>query len=373
LFENNAFNNMRYRWPLVSALALLLFAWAGISAVWGGTTVAAVRFKAPEAFAGVAGSGSVEIHALVPDSQKASRVGRAYPSENGDVAIYLYPDVFDRDIDSVHFVMVDASVGLLWQLMPKSARRKAERSLQRLVAETQADMEKILSSEKFQTKYQKQFYEIVVDAARSAFDAPDTKVALDGAYNELLGAFGREFVAEYLSSLTKNSTLILDALYENFTKNILRFKKGGKLDFDPIREAIQQVMRDPLFKVSVQSRLEEFLLTDAAANLSATFGRRFVANTYSDPRLYDLLNALLADLAYSDDLRKFELKVTGSIREVVLEVLTRGNDAMDPVGAAILKNAFSGGRDRVVLMLTDEQLEKLSREYPRAFTPFVRL
>ena len=373
MFQNKAFSNMSHRLPLVSALALLLFAWAGISAIWGGATVAAVRYKIPNASADLVGPGSVEIHALIANSQKASRVGRAYPSENGVVAVYLYPDVFDHDIDAVNFVMVDASAKLLWQLMSKSARAKTERSIQKLVEETHADLEKILSSKKFQEKYQKQFYEIVIHAARSAFDEPDTKVALDAAYTELLGVFGQGFVAEYLSVLTKNSTLVLDAFYENLTKNILRFKKGSKLDFDPIREAIQQVMLDPLFKVSVQSRLEKFLLTDAAANLSATFGRQFVANTSRDPRLYNLLNALLADLAYSDDLKKFEFKITNSVREVVLDVLTRGNDSIDPVGAAILKNAFIGRQQKVVLMLTDKQLDRLSREYPQAFMPFVRL
>jgi hypothetical protein len=201
LFESKAFGNKWYRWPLISALALILFAWAGFAAIWGGSTAAAYRFKAPNS-SQVAGFKSLEIHALVSDSQKATRVGRAYPSENGDVIVRLYPDVFDRDIDGVNLVMVEAGVRLLWQLMPESTRVKAERSLQKLVEETHADLEKLLNSESFQAKYQDQFYEIVNDAARRAFDEPDTKIALDEAYKELLGAFGQEFVAEYLSSLT---------------------------------------------------------------------------------------------------------------------------------------------------------------------------
>jgi len=64
---------------------------------------------------------------------------------------------------------------------------------------------------------------------------------------------------------------------------------------------------------------------------------------------------------------------TESIRVAVLEVLTRGNDSMNSVGAAILKNAFIGDQNKIVLMLTDEQLESLSRENPQTFTPFVRL
>ena len=107
--------------------------------------------------------------------------------------------------------------------------------------------------------------------------------------------------------------------------------------------------------------------------MSITFGRRVVANTYRDPRLYDLLNALLADIAYSDDLRKLELAATKIIRQVVLEVLTRGSGSMNSVGAAILRNSFIGDQDKIVLVLTDEQLESLSRENAQAFTPFVRL
>jgi hypothetical protein len=212
----------------------------------------------------------------------------------------------------------------------------------------------------------------VNDTARKTFDEPETKAAMDVAYKELLGTFGQEFVAEYLKLLTEKSGRILDTFLENFTKNILNLNKGGVLDFDPIRRAVEQVVLDPLFKVAVRNRLETFLTTEAAANLSATFGRRFVVNTYSDPRLYDLLNALLSDLAYSDDLKKIELAATRSIRDVVLEVLTRGNDSMGPVGAAILQNAFAGSRGRIVLLLTDEQLKRLSREYPKVFIPFGR-
>ncbi len=73
------------------------------------------------------------------------------------------------------------------------------------------------------------------------------------------------------------------------------------------------------------------------------------------------------------DLKEIEFKITNSVREVVLDVLTRGNDSIDPVGAAILKNAFIGRQQKVVLMLTDTQLNRLSREYPQAFMPFVRL
>ena len=130
---------------------------------------------------------------------------------------------------------------------------------------------------------------------------------------------------------------------------------------------------DPVIKVAVQRRLEKFFSSDAATNLSITFGRRFVANTYRDPRLYNLLNALLADIAYSDDLRKLELAATKIIRQVVLEVLTRGSGSMNSVGAAILRNAFIEDQDKIVLVLTDEQLDILSRENPRTFTPFVRL
>ena len=373
MFEKKSFIDRWQPWPLISALALLLFAWAGFSAVWGGATIAAVRFKAPNFSEGVSEFRSIQIHSLASDWQKASRVGKAYILGNNEASIYLYPDVFDRDINTVNFVMVDASVKLLWQLTPKSVRTKAERSLQKFVEQTHADLEKILASKEFQSKYQNQFYEIVNDAARRAFDEPETKAALDEAYHELLVTFGQEFVTEYLNLLTIKSTLIMDILFDNFAKNILKFENGGELDFDPIRKAIEQILLDPVIKVAVQRRLEKFFSSDAAANLSITFGRRFVANTYRDPRLYDLLNALLADIAYFDDLRKFELTATKMIREVVLEVLTRGEDSMNSVGAAILKNAFIEDQDKIVLMLTDEQLESLSRENPQAFMPFVRL
>lgn|GEM_PF-3698800 len=373
LFEKHSFKDRLQPWPLISALALILFAWAGFSAVWGGATIASVRFKAPNDAEDISAYRSIQIHSLVPGRQKASRVGKLYPLGNNEVAIYLYPDIFDRDINAVKFVMVDASVRLLWQLTPKPVRLKAERSLQKFIEETHADLEKIITSDEFQSKYQSQFYEIVNDAARRAFDEPETKEALDEAYNELLVTFGREFVTEYLDLLTKKSTLVLDTLIDSFAKNLFNLENGGELDFDPIRRAIEQMLLDPVIKVAVQRRMEKFLSSDAAANLSITFGRRFIANTYRDPRLYDLLNALLADIAYSSDLKKFELMATESIRVAVLEVLTRGNDSMNSVGAAILKNAFIGDQNKIVLMLTDEQLESLSRENPQTFTPFVRL
>jgi hypothetical protein len=165
----------------------------------------------------------------------------------------------------------------------------------------------------------------------------------------------------------------MHALFDNFTRNILSFKNNGALDFDPIRAAIEQVMLDPLLEVAVKRRLKKFVSTDAAAKLSVTFGRRLVANVYRDPRLFNLLAKLMADLAYSDDLRNFELAATKSIREVVLEVLTRGNANMDPIAASILKNAFIEGQDKIVLMLTGQQLKRLSREDPRTFKPLVKL
>lgn len=373
MFENKSFNSRRQPWPLISMLSLLVFAWAGFSAVWGGATIAAIRFKTPVFLENISEFGSFKIHSLTSDWQKASRVGKVYPRGNNEVSIYLYPDVFDRDIDTVNFVMVDASVKLLWQLTPKSVRENAERSLQKFVEETHADLEKILTSDEFQSRYQSEFYEIVNDAARRAFDEPETKAALDEAYNELLVTFGQDFATEYLNLLTTKSALVLDTLYDNFAKNLLKFENGGALDLDPIRKAFEQMLLDPVIKVTAQRRLEKFFSSDAAANLSITFGRRFVANTYRDPRLYDLLNALLADIAYSDDLRNFELASTKMIRQVVLEVLTRGSDSMNSVGAAILRNAFIEDQDKIVLVLTDEQLEILSRENPQAFTPFVRL
>ncbi len=371
--KKDAMHNKWYPWPLISALALFLFAWAGYAAVWGGAAIATARFDAPGFSESAAVLEPIYIHSLKPDWRKSSRIGKAYPSRDGVVVIALYPDVFDRDIDTVNFVMVDASLKLLWQLTPESDRLNAERSVQRLVRKTLTNLETTLTSDAFKKKYQKQFSEIINDAALSALEEPDTKEALDVAFNELLGAFGQEFASEYLKLLSQKSMRIMDTLFENFTRNILKFKKGGTLDFDLIRAAIEEIMADPLLKIAVKRRLKEFVSTEAAAALSITFGRRFIANVYSDPRLFDLLAGLMADLAFTNDLRNIELAAAKSIREVVLKVLTRGNTKMDPIAAAILKNAFIEGRDKLVLMLTDQQLEKLSRENSLTFKPLVRL
>ena len=361
-------------WPLVSALALFLFACGGYLAVWGGAAVTTVRFHAPQ-FAGAAADAMAPlgIHSLGHDWRKSARVGKAYPSSNGVVAVALYPDVAGGEIDAMKFVMVDSNVKLLWQLTPASARLKAEQSVERLIEEILADLAKRLASDAFIRKYQDPFTEIIRDAGQKAFEEPDTKEALDEAYKELLGAFGQEFVAEYLKLLNEESKRIMHALFDNFTRNILSFQKNGALDFDPIRAAIEQVMLDPLLEVAVKRRLKKFVSTDAAAKLSVTFGRQLVVNVYQDPRLFNLLAKLMADFAYSDDLRNFELAATKSIREVVLEVLTRGNANMDPIAAAILKIAFIEGQDKIVLMLTGQQLKRLSREDPRTFKPLVKL
>ena len=99
MFENKFFNSRRQPWPLISTLSLLLFSWAGFSAVWGGETIAAVRFKAPMFLENISELRSIKIHSLTSDWQKSSRVGKVYPLGNNEVSIYLYPDVFDHDID----------------------------------------------------------------------------------------------------------------------------------------------------------------------------------------------------------------------------------------------------------------------------------
>jgi len=269
---------------------------------------------------------------------RVERIGSAGQRPDRSLGLLLYPGR-SAAAPGEQTVLLDASVKTLWDLGSRTMSRDLSRNLQGFLHEGRRTLTAVVESPAFVSDYEPAFRRIGRESIEAAWQAPETRLAARAAFAHYGDELLSDLVPPLLPVLLDN---VQQALRESFAAQPARFLGqliAGEIDRVSLSRALDRTLQDPDVAARLDRGLTEALAAAETEALARAFARALLRELSENDELFDLLEQLVADARFGDNLAALKQHSLEEVRNLAELLLGLGVDeGVHPVTAVVIRS-----------------------------------
>lgn len=284
--------------------------------------------------------------------------GKAVIDSDGNVRIIPYrraPCLAPSETGGIA-VLHRAGPQLLWTLIPEAERENIGSHVRHLVGSIGSSISGAVGSRYFERVYRADLADILSDAMRVGWRAPDVQAALTRAVNDVDPAIVDRLVDGVLPIAIEKAESSVWAAVQRLAGSMIG-RGGDRPAVSPMTRAIRSIFEDPRVHDQLLDTLPE-LAGDPKVSVFATrLASAIVLALIDDPRVPVLVMALLTDPQLMPSVGIDGRMMTHDLPQWLLRY--RHPKDHNPLIAFVVASIVRGDGAYVALMLTEEQAAAL--------------
>jgi hypothetical protein len=352
-----------------SFIASLLFLCAFIAAGWvvlpaaspgGGTRY----FHAPAATLFPAPDGSMPVFILRGDRSPV-RHGVARIEPGGLIRVDLYRQDQAEFRTMSQALLFDTGFSVLWAAASDRAHDELRQRVRRVQDEVVKSLERVMSDEIFTHEYRPVLRSILTDALGSAWQDRQAKAAFDNlmdAADPMLRDALRDDVGKILEARLEKA--FWQFLKTNWSSPVY-FITGDRVDYTPITEAIEGVLRDPRLQERMGAFGQKLIDTHEARVLAERLAIGVIGALLRDVRVPDVAGKMLWDPRFREEVRPLAEALDGLGAALPRDLGGLGSEhSLNPLAAQVFKALTLNRRAQLIMFVTPESRARIQQTDP---------
>lgn len=362
---------MRKGTPVTYGLAVAVLAFSGLLGVWGfrGSPLLEAAdarvFTRPGWTEGIAAPSSYPAYRITPDGS-AIPVGRAVLLDGERVEVRLFPDLQAVSYENSRVFLLETDVKALWSLVPGSSKDEIARVGERLVSLMRDRFVTIVGQPAFVTDYREPLQAMVEDAYVRMWADPKMQLINRTVRDMFNKADGERLAAAVLPiALPKLRAAVFEMVVPSW-EAMHDLVVEGRLDTRPLERAAAEVMIDPAVQRLMMRHLFDIAEDERAWRVGALMADAFFDSLTADPRLEPLVDRMLKDPRFAQELRTLETELSAMSMEVFSRIVERNDGRPDTLAVRVIRYILLNRRRLVALVVKDGSAaaRELSRYEP---------
>ncbi|MEP9378624.1 hypothetical protein ABLE91_18050 [Aquabacter sp. CN5-332] len=355
----------------VSALIILGFIAAGWSVFPHAAVGDLVRYYRDPLAA--SWRGTMPVFVMRPD-HSVIRHGTAFAGGDGRIRIELFGSTAREHVEADTALLMDSSFGVLWAAATDNSQAELRRRIETVQDELAASVERIITSNVFNSEYRPALRAMLTDAVSYAWRDPRTQAALERLLANAEPALRRALrgeVQEILLSRVKDA--MWDMLRANW-QNALVAPFGYDLNYEPVMRAVSTTLSDPRIQTVMMGFGRDQLETPEARQLAERLAVGSIDALMRDRRVPGVITQMFWDVRLRTLLRPFTqsiLQLLGSLPQHLGGL--GAQSSLNPLAAHVFQSFALGARTPLVMLLTPKDLNRIQRIDGDGVVPLVLL
>ena len=360
------------RWRKLPGLAVSLlivagFVWAGWMVVPRGGPSGGVRYyAAPAERLTLSPTGTMPVFVVRRD-QSAIRHGIARLQPDGVIRVDLYEESLPEFATTSEALLFQPGFATLWAAASDASQQELRRRAEAVQGQIGRTLERVVGSDVFNQEYRPVLRAILTDAVTAAWDDDRSKVAFD-ALLQTADPMLRDMLRDEAGKILEAR---LERAFWEFIKtnwaSPFYVITGDTIDYTPLSEAIQGVLRDPHLRDSLLGLGNQLLDTHEARILAERLAIGIVDALLRDHRVPDVAARMFWDARFRGQVQPLYETLVALAGALPRHLAGLGNEnALNPLAAHVFKAMTLNSATSLIVFVTPDRRDRIERADPEA-------
>jgi hypothetical protein len=351
----------------VSLLIVAAFVAAGWTVVPRGGPAGSVRYyHAPAERLHLSPTGTMPVFIMRHD-QSAIRQGVARVEPGGVVRVEFYQESQPEMATASEALLFQPGFAALWAAASDTSQKELLQRAQAVQGQVGQTLERVIGSDAFNREYRPILRAILTDAVTAAWDDARSKVAFDallGTADPMLRDMLQDEAGKILEARLEHA--FWEFLKTNWASPIYVIT-GDSIDYTPLSEAIQGVLRDPRLRDSLLRLGNEVLDTREARILAERLAIGIIDALLRDHRVPDVAARLFWDPRFRAEVQPLYAAMVALAGAVPRHLGGLGvENSLNPLAAHVFKAMTLSGATSMIVYVTPDRRDRIERADPDA-------
>jgi hypothetical protein len=351
----------------VSLIIVAAFVAAGWTVVPRGDPAGDVRYyQAPAERVRLSPTGTMPVFVMRHD-QSAIRNGVARVEPGGIVRVEFYRERLPEMATATDALLFQPGFAALWAAASDASQKELLQRAQAVQGQVGQTLERVIGSDAFNREYRPILRAILTDAVTAAWDDARSKVAFDallGTADPMLRDMLQDEAGKILEARLERA--FWQFLKTNWASPIYVIT-GDTIDYTPLSEAIQGVLRDPRLRDSLLRLGNEVLDTREARILAERLAIGIIDALLRDHRVPDVAARLFWDPRFRAEVQPLYAALVALAGAVPRHLGGLGaENSLNPLAAHVFKAMTLSGATSMIVYVTPDRRDRIERADPDA-------
>jgi hypothetical protein len=352
---------------LVSLLIVGGFVAAGWTVVPRGGPAGGVRYyQAPAERLHLSPTGTMPVF-VVRHDQSAIRHGVATLQPDGVIRVNFYEQGLPELSSTSEALLFQPGFATLWAVASEASQKELLQRVQAVQGQVGQTLERVIGSDVFNQEYRPMLRSILSDAVSAAWDDDRSKAAFD-ALLETADPMLRDMLRDEAGKILEGR---LESAFWEFIKtnwaSPLYVITGDKIDYTPLSEAIQGVLRDARLRDTLLQLGNQVLDTHEARILAERLAIGIIDALLRDHRVPDVATRLFWDARFRGQVQPLYEALVGLAGALPRHLGGLGNEnSLNPLAAHVFKAMTLNSATSLIVLVTPERRDRIERADPDA-------
>jgi len=352
---------------VVSLLIVVGFVAAGWRVMPHGGPAGGVRYyAAPTGRLQLSATGTMPVFVMRRD-QSAIRHGVASLEPGGAIRIEFYEEDLPELATASEALLLQPGFAALWAAASDGSQKELLKRAQAVQGQVGRTLEQVIGSDVFNREYRPVLRAILADAVTAAWDDDRSKAAFAGLLetaDPLLRDMLRDEAGRILQSRLEHA--FWEFIKTNWASPIYIIT-GDQIDYSPLSEAIQGVLRDPRLRDSLLQLGNRLLDTREAQLLSERLAIGIVDALLRDHRVPDIAAKMFWDARFRREVQPLYDALVALAGALPRHLGGLGNEnTLNPLAAHVFKAMTLNGATSLIVFVTPDRRDRIERADPDA-------
>jgi hypothetical protein len=358
------------RWRKVPGLMVSLLIVAGfVSAGWivvprGGPAGGVRYYQAPAERLRLSPSGTIPVFVVRRD-QSAIRHGVARLQSDGVIRVEFYEQGLPELATTSEALLFQPGFAALWAVASDASQKELLERARAVQGQVGRTLERVIGSDAFNQQYRPVLRSILSDAVTAAWDDDRSRVAFD-AMLQTADPMLRDMLRDEAGRILE---IRLEHAFWEFIKtnwaSPFYVITGDKVDYTPLSEAIQGVLRDPRLSDSLLQLGNQLLDTVEARILAERLAIGIIDALLRDHRVPDVAARLFWDARFRVEVQPLYEALVALAGALPRHLGGLGNEnSLNPLAAHVFKAMTLNSATSLIVYVTPDRRDRIERADP---------
>jgi hypothetical protein len=332
----------------------------------GGPAGSVLYYRAPAERLHLSPTGTMPVFVVRRD-QSAIRHGVARLQPDGVIRVEFYQQYLPELATTSEALLFQPGFAALWAAASDGSQKELLERAQAVQGQVGQTLERVMGSAAFNQEYRPILRSILSDAVTAAWDDDRSKAAFD-ALLETADPMLRDMLRDEAGKILE---IRLERAFWEFIKtnwaSPIYVITGDKIDYTPLSEAIQGVLRDPNLRDGLLQLGNQLLDTHESRILAERLAIGIVDALLRDHRVPDVAARLFWDARFRTQVQPLYEALVALAGALPRHLGGLGNEnSLNPLAAHVFKAMTLNGATSLIVYVTPDRRDRIERTDPDA-------